>query len=102
MNEQKNTAPESVPGVQELFSPESITELENASDLCKRVYAMRTQEKRLADMLSRAEISKVYQLCQARVAKIAGGIGFDHDVESLRRGKSKLVVAARSCLPEGS
>ena len=69
MNEQIITAPESVPGVQELFSPESITELENASDLCKRVYAMRTQEKRLADMLSRAEISKVYQLCQARVAK---------------------------------
>ena len=69
MNEQIITASESVPGVQELFSPESITELENASDLCKRVYAMRTQEKRLADMLSRAEISKVYQLCQARVAK---------------------------------
>lgn len=73
MNDQKTTAPESVPGVQELFSSEAITQLENASVLCKRACAMRTREKRLADMLSQAEVSKVYQICQIRIAKTAGG-----------------------------
>ena len=41
-------------------------------------------------------------LADEQLDYVAGGIGFDHDVESLRRGNGKLVVAARSCLTEGS
>ena len=61
---------ESVPSVQDLYTPKTITKLNNDRSLCERVHALRTRENALSDLLREKDISDIHLACRERIMQM--------------------------------